>query len=300
MMKIFITGGVGFVGSHLSNLLLSRGHTVTAVGRRSTQELINHPNFHYISADTSQKGAWQEALAEVDAVFNLAGITIFKRWSESYKKLIYDSRILTTQNLVESLPKEKGITLASTSATGYYGSRGDDLLAEGEPHGDDFLARIGKDWEAEAFRAEKKGIRVVAARFGIVLGKGGGAMGKMIPAFRFGLGGPLGDGMQWFPWIHMDDLLSAFLFVLENQDITGPVNFCAPNPIRNRDLAKAMGRVLKRPSFMPAPAFMIRLILGEFGNVFLYSQRAVPEKLLSYGFSFKYPDITAAIGNVVS
>jgi len=299
-MKIFITGGVGFVGSHLSNLLLSRGHTVTAVGRRSTQELINHPNFHYISADTSQKGAWQEALAEVDAVFNLAGITIFKRWSESYKKLIYDSRILTTQNLVESLPKEKGITLASTSATGYYGSRGDDLLAEGEPHGDDFLARIGKDWEAEAFRAEKKGIRVVAARFGIVLGKGGGAMGKMIPAFRFGLGGPLGDGMQWFPWIHMDDLLSAFLFVLENQDITGPVNFCAPNPIRNRDLAKAMGRVLKRPSFMPAPAFMIRLILGEFGNVFLYSQRAVPEKLLSYGFSFKYPDITAAIGNVVS
>ena len=299
-MKIFITGGVGFVGSHLSNLLLSRGHTVTAVGRRSTQELINHPNFHYISADTSQKGAWQEALAEVDAVFNLAGITIFKRWSESYKKLIYDSRILTTQNLVESLPKEKGITLASTSATGYYGSRGDDLLAEGEPHGDDFLARIGKDWEAEAFRAEKKGIRVVAARFGIVLGKGGGAMGKMIPAFRFGLGGPLGDGMQWFPWIHMDDLLSAFLFVLENQDITGPVNFCAPNPIRNRDLAKAMGRVLKRPSFMPAPAFMIRLILGEFGNVFLYSQRAVPEKLLSYGFSFKYPDITAAIENVVS
>ena len=299
-MKIFITGGVGFVGSHLSNLLLSGGHTVTAVGRRSTQALINHPNFHYISADTSQRGAWQEAPAEVDAVFNLAGITIFNRWSESYKNLIYDSRILTTQNLVESIPNEKGITLVSASATGYYGNRSDDLLAEGEPHGDDFLARIGKDWEAEAFRAEQKGIRVVAARFGVVFGKGGGAMEKMTPVFRYGVGGPLGDGMQWFPWIHMDDLLSAFLFILENQDIAGPVNFCAPNPVRNRDLAKAMGRVLKRPSFMRVPAFMIRLIAGEFGNAFLYSQRAVPEKLLRYGFSFKYPDITAAIENIAS
>ncbi len=299
-MKIFITGGVGFVGSHLSNLLLSRGHTVTAVGRRSTQAVINHPNFHYISADTSRKGAWQEAPAEVDAVFNLAGITIFKRWNDSYKKLIYNSRILTTRNLVAGLPKDKEITFISTSATGYYGNQGDDLLAEDASPGDDFLAEVGKDWEAEAFTAEQKGIRVAVARFGVVLGKGGGAMEKMIPAFRFCVGGPLGNGLQWFPWIHMDDLLSAFLFIVENQDIAGPVNFCAPNPVRNRDLAKAVGRALKRPSFMPAPAFMIRIILGEFGNTLLYSQRAVPEKLLSHGFSFKYPDIAAAIENIVS
>ena len=299
-MKIFITGGVGFVGSHLSNLLLSSGHIVTAVSRRQTQAVINHPNFQYISADTSRKGAWQEALTEVDAVFNLAGITIFNRWSDSYKKLIYDSRILTTRNLVAGLPENKEITLISTSATGYYGNREDDRLSEGAPPGDDFLATVGKDWEAEAFRAKDKGIRVAVARFGVVLGKGGGAMEKMVPAFRYGVGGPLGDGMQWFPWIHMDDLVSAFLFVLENQDITGPVNFCAPNPVRNRELAKTMGRILKRPSFMPAPAFMIRLLAGEFGNTLLYSQRAVPEKLLRYGFSFKYPDITAAIENIVS
>ena len=300
MMNIFITGGVGFVGARLSNILLSRGHTVTAVGLRSIQKRIDNKNFHYISADTSKEGSWQEKLIDVDAVFNLAGKTIFNRWSDSYKKLIYDSRILTTRNLVAGFPKDKEITFVSTSATGYYGNQGDDLLGEDASPGDDFLAEVGKDWEAEAFTAEQKGIRVVIARFGVVLGKGGGAMEKMIPAFRFYVGGPLGNGLQWFPWIHMDDLLSAFLFIMENQDIKGPVNFCAPNPVRNRDLAKAMGRALKRPSFMPAPAFMIRIIAGEFGNTLLYSQRAVPEKLLSYGFSFEYPDIAAAIENIVS
>jgi len=299
-MNIFITGGLGFVGSHLTNVLLEMGHRVTAIGLRPAQKLIDHQQFRYLSADTSKEGVWQETLADVDAVFNLAGKTIFNRWNESYKQLIYDSRILTTRNLVAALPKDKKITLISTSATGYYGNRGDDLLTEGEPHGDDFLARVSKDWETEALKAKEKGIRVVAARFGIVLGKSGGAIEKMIPAFRLGLGGALGSGMQWFPWIHMDDLLSAFTFILENQDVEGPVNFCAPNPVRNRDLAKTVGRVLNRPAVLPAPAFMIRLILGEFGNALLYSQRAIPEKLLRYGFRFKYPEIADAVRDIVS
>lgn len=297
-MKIFITGGVGFVGSHLSEFLLSRGHSVTAVGRRERQKLIDHKEFRYVSADTTMAGEWQAELAHVDVVFNLAGKNIFGRWSESTKALIYDSRILTTRNLVSALPEDKNITLVSTSATGYYGDRGEDVLAESEPGGDDFLAEVSRDWEAEALKAEEKGIRVVIARFGVVLGKNGGAMTKMLPAFRYGLGGPLGNGMQWFPWIHVDDILSGFMFILEKRDMAGPVNFCAPNPVRNRDLAKAMGNVLNRPAVMPAPAFMIRLVLGEFGNVFLCSQRAVPQKLTAHGFDFKYPEITDAIRDV--
>ncbi|MBW2193321.1 MAG: TIGR01777 family oxidoreductase, partial [Deltaproteobacteria bacterium] len=228
------------------------------------------------------------------------GRNIFSRWSKRYKTLIYDSRILTTRNLVSALPEDKDITLVSTSATGYYGDRGEALLSENEPNGNDFLSGVSRDWEAEAFRAEEKGVRVVIARFGVVLGKDGGAMAKMLPAFRLCLGGPLGSGIQWFPWIHMDDILSAYLFVLDNQEITGPVNFCAPHPVRNRDLAKAMGRVLNRPAVLPGPAFMIKLFLGELGGVFLCSQRAVPQRLLEYGFNFKYTEITDAIEDIVN
>jgi uncharacterized protein (TIGR01777 family) len=298
-MKIFITGGTGFIGTHLSNSLLSRGHRVTATGTRPTQTRIDHENFHYISADTTQTGPWQEEVKDADVLVNLAGRTIFKRWTESYKKVMYDSRILTTRNLVEAVPEGKAITLCSTSAVGYYGDRGDAILTENEPHGDDFLAKLSVDWEQEAFRAQGKGTRVIATRFGIVLGVNGGAMEKMISAFKFFVGGPLGDGMQWFSWIHLEDLISAMMFVIDNRDIGGAVNFCSPNPVRNKDFAETMGRILNRPSFMPAPAFMIRLVMGEFGSALLNSQRVVSEKLLQHGFEFQYPDIEDAIRNIV-
>jgi len=298
-MKIFITGGLGFIGKHLSNFLLSSGHRVTAVGTRPSQSLITDERFVYISADTSQKGSWQEALQDTDAVINLAGKSIFGRWSKRYKKLIYDSRILTTRNVVESLPANKDIILCSASGIGYYGDRGDDILDEGEPGGDDFLAGVSREWEAEALRATEKGVRVVIARFGVVLGQNGGAMQQMIPAFRFFVGGPLGSGRQWFPWIHLEDLILAVKFILDNKDVDGPVNFCAPGQVRNRDFAKAMGRVLSRPAVMPAPGFMIRTVLGEFGASLLLSQRAAPEKLLSCGFNYKYPEIEAAIRDIV-
>ena len=298
-MKYLITGGTGFVGRHLSNFLLKRGHEVIAVGLRATPDIAQQETFRYISADTSQQGDWQDAVNEADAVYNLAGKTIFKRWTESYKQLIYDSRILTTRNIVDALPKNKQITLCSTSAVGYYGNRNDETLTEDSTGGDDFLATVGIDWETEAFKAEQKGIRIVTARFGIVLGKGGGAMAKMVPAFKSFTGGPLGSGMQWFPWIHMADLLSALMFVVENKDIKGHVNFTAPNPIRNRDLAKTLGNVLNRPAFLPAPGFMIRLVMGEFGNTLLASQRAVPEKLLKHGFAFRFVELEDAIRDIV-
>ena len=288
------------MGSNLADFLISKGHQVTAIGRSEPQHRFDRENYHFVAADTTRKGPWQKELADADAVVNLAGATIFKRWTEKYKKKIYDSRVLTTRNVVEALPSGTKLTLCSASGAGYYGSRGDDVLKEDERPGRDFLAGVSMDWEKEALRASAKGARVAVLRFGVVLGKNGGAMSKLIPAFKLFVGGPLGDGHQWFPWLHLDDLMAAMVFVLEHPEVSGPLNFCAPNPVRNCELAQTLGEVLSRPSFMPAPAFMIRLAMGEFGDVFLGSQRTIPDKLVNHGFSFQYPDIRGAIEAIVA
>ena len=298
-MKILITGGSGFVGLNLTRFLLDKGHRVTAIGRSEPQHRFEPQRYQFVSADTTRAGPWQEELAAADAVVNLTGASIFKRWTKKYKKQIYDSRVMTTRNVVEGLPSGTPVTLCSASGAGFYGNRGDDLLTEDESAGSDFLAGVSIDWEKAALRASSKGARVSIMRFGVILGHNGGAMAKLIPAFKMFVGGPLGDGNQWFPWLHIDDLLSAILFVLEHPEINGPLNFCAPNPVRNRELAQALGEALSRPAFMPAPAFMIRLAMGEFGNVFLGSQRSVPEKLINHGFSFRYPEIKGAIRAIV-
>ena len=299
-MKVLITGGLGFIGSNLSEYLLANGHSVTAIGRAADQKRISADVYHYISGDTTRPGDWQKALGDVDLVVNLAGKSIFKRWNESYKKQIYDSRILTTRNVVDALPADQTVVLCSASGAGYYGNRGDDILKEDEKPGDDFLASASIDWEAEALRATEKDVRVALMRFGVILGKDGGALAKMIPAFKSFVGGPIGSGSQWFPWMHITDLMAAILFVADNPGVEGPLNFCAPNPVTNRELANTLGDVLGRPAFMPAPAFMIRALLGEFGNVLLDSQRTIPDKLLGHGFEFQYPDIKSAIQAVVS
>ena len=299
-MKILITGGLGFIGSNLSTYLLDQGHVVIAVGRAATQNRIRSNRYQYIAADTTQAGDWQQALSDADGVVNLAGKSIFKRWSKTYKQAIYDSRILTTRNVVEALPAGQAVTLCSASGCGYYGNRGDDLIKEDEKPGDDFLASVSTDWEAAALKATAKGIRVALMRFGVVLGKGGGALARMIPAFKFFMGGPIGSGTQWFPWIHLTDLMAAIAFIFENPQISGPLNFCAPKAVTNRELAKALGEVLGRPAVVPAPAFMIRMVLGEFGNVLLDGQHTIPAKLLKHGFQFQYPDIQSAIQAVVA
>jgi len=298
-MKIFVTGGSGFVGTYLCRHLLDTGHAVTTVGTRAVHGRISHDHFRYISADTTKPGDWQEALADTDAVVNLAGKTIFHLWTDRYKQEIYDSRILTTRNLVDALPGQRPVALISASAVGYYGSCGDQVLTEAGSVGGDFLARVGRDWEAEAMGAAAKGARVATARFGIVLGRGGGAMEKMVPAFKLMLGGPLGDGNQWFPWIHIEDLLDAVVFVLQTEALSGPVNFTAPEPVRNRDMARALAGAVNRPAFLPAPAFLIRTVLGEFGATLLASTRAIPQKLLDAGFTFQYPDIRKALEDLV-
>ncbi|MGZ3539197.1 MAG: TIGR01777 family oxidoreductase, partial [Thermodesulfobacteriota bacterium] len=190
-------------------------------------------------------------------------------------------------------------TFISTSAVGYYGFHGDEELNEDSPPGADFLARIAVEWEEEALKPKDKGVRVVITRFGIVMGEKGGALSQMIPLFKKYIGGPIGSGKQWFSWVHIKDLAEAFAFLLKHPEISGPVNVCSPNPIRNRDLAKALGKALHRPSFMPAPAFMVKLVLGEFGSVILKRQRVIPRRLLESGFSFQYPDIEKALQGVV-
>ncbi|MBI5844169.1 MAG: TIGR01777 family protein [Deltaproteobacteria bacterium] len=297
-MKILITGGLGFVGTCLTGRFLEEGHSVTSLDRAPHARLA-HPGYAYLSADTTLPGPWQEVVATHDAVVNLAGATIFKRWNDAYKKAVWDSRILTTRNLVQAIPEGSGITLLSTSAAGYYGFRGDEECSEDTLPGDDFLARVCVGWETEAKKAADRGARVVITRFGVVFGKNGGALSQMAKTFRLGVGGPLGSGNQWFSWIHIEDLASAMLFCLNNKAVSGPLNFMAPYPVRNRDMAKALGRVLKRPAVIPAPAWAVKLALGEFGDAILHGQRGVPTGLSKLGFTFKYPEIEGAMREVL-
>jgi uncharacterized protein (TIGR01777 family) len=301
-MKVLITGGLGFVGTQLSIRLLKGGDQVTVVDHSPQPRPYTPSEVHYIAADTTMPGTWQDAIAAQDAVINLTGASIFRRWTAQTKQLMYNSRILTTRNVVDAMPANpanKDTLLCSTSAVGYYGFHGDEELTEEDGPGTDFLARLAADWEGEAQRAGDKGVRVTITRFGLVLGKTGGVLGQMIPLFKKFMGGPLGSGRQWFSWIHMEDLLSAFMFVFNNKQIHGPVNFCSPNPVRNRDLARALGEVLSRPAVMPTPAFVLRLVLGEFGSVVLEGQRVIPSCLLRQGFVFQYPETRGALREVI-
>ena len=299
-MKVFMTGGTGFVGAYLSRELVKQGHEVTILSRREKPPAVQVPGIRLITGDPTQEGSWMGAAPEHQWIINLGGASIFGRWSPAYKQEIYESRIRTTRNLVIALAAgDRRQLLCSASAVGYYGPRGDEVLTEESPQDSDFLARLGADWEAEALKARELGLRVVITRFGIVLGRGGGALGQMAPMFRRFLGGPLGSGQQWFSWIHQGDLARAFSFISEHPEIHGPVNLTAPNPVRNRDLARALGRVLHRPAWLPAPEFMIRLAMGELAESLLTGQRVIPKRLLDAGFKFNFPTIEAALKDLL-
>jgi hypothetical protein len=299
-MKIFMTGGTGFVGTYLAKSLVSEGHAVTILTQALSGTELKMTGLSYLMGNPTMKEKWQEAVPDHDVIINLAGASIFSRWTPEQKKILLSSRIETTRNLVEALPDNaKNIKFFSTSAVGYYGFHEDEELTENLPAGDDFLAQLAYAWEQEALRAQNKGARVVITRFGIVLGKNGGALGQMIPLFKYFLGGPLGSGRQWFSWVHMDDLAQAFIFLLKNAEIQGAVNLCSPEPVRNVDLGRAIGKILHRPSLIPAPGFMITLILGEFGSVLLRGQRVIPRRLLDAGFQFKYPNMEDALKTII-
>jgi uncharacterized protein (TIGR01777 family) len=298
-MKIAVTGASGFVGTALTRLLLDSGHAVTGLGTSASHPLQSIAHFTWVQADTTRPGAWQTAVSQAGTVVNLAGRTISKRWSAAYKAQIADSRVLTTRNVVSAMSGE-GKILVSASAVGFYGSRGDQVLDEQSPPGNDFLARLSVEWEAAARDAEQQGVRVAIMRFGVVLGAGGGALAQMLPAFRMFAGGPLGSGRQWFSWIHMADLLAAIQFLLDREDARGPYNICAPGAVRQKDFARALGAALGRPAVVPVPAMALRVMMGEVAGVLLASQKVRPDRLIDEGFSFRFADVDSALADLVS
>lgn len=301
-MSVFITGGSGFVGRHLTLWLQDQGYEVTVLSRSEEHASRLPPGVKHIIGDPTQEGPWQEQAAGHDVFVNLAGASIFSRWTKQYKKIIRDSRVLTTRSLVKALTmrqSQEPAVLVSTSAVGFYGNRGDEEISEDSPPGKDFLAQVCKEWEAAALEAEVHGARVVRARFGIVLGRRGGALEIMLTPFRLGAGGRLGSGRQWFSWIHQADLAAALAFCIKNPQISGAVNCTAPNPVTNRELTKALARQLKRPAILPAPAFMIKLILGEFGSLLLEGQRVLPGRLVQAGFQYRFPALPQALADLL-
>jgi hypothetical protein len=301
-MKIFVAGGTGFVGTYLTRRLSESGHEILVLTRSPRRSQGKLPWAALIEGDPKKPGPWQEKASQSDAVINLAGTSIFTLWTGSARKSILDSRILTTRNIVEAFSGSgAGKILLNASAVGYYGSRLDDTeFDEQSPPGDEFMSEIFVKWEDVANSAAQSGVRVALCRFGVILGRDGGALSKMVPAFRRFLGGAMGSGRQWFPWIHEEDLFRVFSFALENSHISGPINCVSPNPVRNAEFAKTLAAVLGRPIFLPpVPAFVLSTVLGEFSNVLIKGQRVVPKKLLDNGFSFRFPTLRQALDNLL-
>lgn len=302
-MKVFITGATGFVGSYFAKRMQSLGHEITALARspRSAERLPS--GVSVVQGDPTRAGSWQQGVKDHEVVINLAGASIFTPWTSKAKQLILESRILTTRNLVDALKgAREGTVLLSTSAVGYYGGREDDhVLDESSPPGRDFLAEVGVKWEAEALRAKDFGVRAILARFGVILGKDGGALPRMLPAFKNYAGSALGSGTQWFPWIHVEDLLRIFVFLSARGDVHGPVNCVSPSPVTNGELTRTLARALKKPLIMPpVPKFVLRTILGEFADVLLKGQRVVPRRLLGLGFEFQFPSLDQALEDLLA
>ncbi|MBM4261586.1 MAG: TIGR01777 family protein [Deltaproteobacteria bacterium] len=300
-MKLVVTGASGFVGSVLTESLLQDGHSLTLLTRRAPDS-PSHTSKRWLHWTPGASGDWEGAIDGCDGIINLAGEPIAKRrWSVRRKEKIRLSRIGATSVLVDAIAKaaQKPKFLINASAIGYYGHRGAEMVDEESGSGDDFLASVCRDWEAEALKAEQLGCRVVPLRTGIVLGAGAGALGKMLPPFQCFVGGPLGDGHQWMSWIHVDDEVGLIRFVLENEKAHGPVNATAPNPVTNKDFSKTLARVMKRPCFLSVPAFALRGIFGEAAEMLLGSQRVIPKVATELGYQFRYPTLSGALEDCV-
>lgn len=296
---ILLTGGSGFIGQQLVPTLLSAGHTITVFTRNPKktsaifqQQVTTTDNLEGLSADD-----------HFDAVINLAGEGIGdRRWTDAVKQQLRDSRLLTTASLVEYFKRanQKPAVFISGSAIGVYGLHSDEKLDEQASGDDSFSSRLCRDWEAQAAEAEALGIRCCYLRTGVVLGKNGGALSKMLPPFKMALGGPMGSGQQWMSWVHMDDLVNAIVYALETPSINGPINGTAPNPVTNKAFSKALGSALNRPAVIPMPAFVLKLMMGEMAEELLLSgQRVVPAKLTRSGFEFKYPQLDDALRDII-
>ncbi len=301
-MNILITGGTGFIGSALSRELANAEHKVIITTRKERYPTPSCCNTTILTWKPPQLLP-EGIVSNIDAVINLAGESIASgRWTKRRKELIRSSRISTTRALVQSMQnvKERPKVLISASAAGYYGTHGDEYVTEDTPAGKDFLADVGRAWEAEALKAEGAGVRVVLVRLGVVLGPDGGALSKMAAPFKFFLGGHIGSGKQWFSWIHRDDVIGIIKCVLENENISGAINLTAPEPVTNKEFSLALGKALGRPSWLPVPGFVLKTALGEMSDMLLTGQRVLPEKILKAGYKFKYPEVNEALRAIFS
>ena len=290
-VKIAVVGGSGLIGRHLTVLLSGRGDEVVVVSRRATPV----PGAHTVLRWDPVADAVPVALGDVDAVVNLAGESIVGRWSDSKKRAIRESRVVTTTKLAEVVGSGGPSVLVNASAVGFYGDRGDAELTEQSAPGTGFLADVCKEWEAAALTARPRGARVVVARTGLVLAREGGALPPMARATRFGMGGPLGGGRQFYPWVHISDVVGAIAWALDNDSITGPMNVTAPIPVPQREIATALGQELHRPAIIPALRPAIRLLLGEAADLVLMSQRVVPRALTQSHYRFNAPNLADAL-----
>lgn len=297
-MKVVMTGATGFVGQVIVKQLLAAGDEVIVLTRNVAKAAISlGSSCRYYQWDDSNNLPPLEALEGADGVINLMGESISKRWDENQKKKIYDSRINGTRRLVEAIEKlqNKPKVFVSTSAIGIYGNRGPEDINEASSVADDFLAKVCKDWENEANKARNHGCRVVIIRTGVVLGRHGGALEKMLPVFKLGLGGRVGSGNQFMSWIHIEDLASMYVEALKNNSVKGVLNGTAPYPATNAQFSKVMGKVLKRPAILPAPSFAVQLALGEMSQIVLEGQKVLPLKFKEINFRFRYPTLEMAL-----
>jgi len=300
-MRTLVTGATGFVGPRLLRLLESP--VVLSRDPDRARRTVGALASRIIRWDPLAGPPPADAFTDVDAVLHLAGESVAEgRWTAAQKARIRDSRVIGTRHLVQGIARaeRKPAVLVSASAVGYYGDRGDEELTESAAPAHDFLADVCVEWEREALAAEGSGVRVVMARTGIVLGAGGGALGKMLTPFKLGAGGPLGNGRQWMPWIHVADLARLYVHAADTAAIRGPMNATAPHPVRNAEFTKALGRQLHRPAFMPAPYIGLRIVFGEFAQVLFASQRVIPKVALDTGFVFQYPELAGALREILA
>lgn len=302
-MRVIITGGSGLIGRALARELGGAGHDIVVLTRDPDRAGRLPPGVRAAKWDGKTAQGWSPLLDADTAIVHLAGESIAEgRWTAEKKRRIRDSRVVSGQAVMDAIREApaRPRVLIQSSAVGYYGPHGDEVIPEDAPPGRDFLAEICKEWEASTAEAEGLGVRRALARTGIVLARDGGALPVMSLPFKMMIGGPIGDGRQWVPWIHIEDEVGALRFLLEREDAHGPFNLTAPQPVTNRELTRALARALGRPGFLPAPGFALRIALGEMADMVLQGQRAVPSRLRELGFTYRWPELEPALRNLLA
>lgn len=299
---ILITGGTGLIGRRLVADLAEDGHSIVVLTRNPDRVTDLPEGARAVGWDAESTEGWGELADGALGIVHLAGESVAEgRWTDDKKFRIRASRVnstLAVQSAIQAAETKPGF-LIQASAVGYYGSRGDEILTEESATGDDFLAQVSREWEAASAEVDDLGVRRPVLRTGVVLHPDGGALSKMLPPFKLGVGGPLGSGRQFMPWIHLDDEIAAIRFLIESDEATGPYNLTAPHPVRNRELAQALGRALGRPAVIPTPKMALHLLFGEMAEMLLASQRVVPDRLSDAGFTFRFRDVDRALEDLL-